>query len=116
MKKIKIRCFTSSVMGDRYVKTSPDTTILYSYANIFYGWAMSEPLSYKNFGITICVFLRGILETETDIFEETGYFIEGICVFPKPLELTLWTSFYPTTKRLTFCLYAFYFAKNLGTS
>ena len=79
-------------MDDRYVKTSPDTKILYNDVNNSYGWATSQPLPSKDFGITNCVFLRGILET--DVFAETGYFIEAICVIPKPLEMTLWTSFY----------------------
>ena len=38
-----IRGGTSSVMGDRYVKSSDTKKISYKDANNIYGWGMSEP-------------------------------------------------------------------------
>ena len=69
-----IRGGISSVMGDRYVKSSDAKNIFYKDANNFYGWAMSEPLLYDEIKFDNNVKLEDILNTPDD--SDIGYFFE----------------------------------------
>ena len=44
---------------------------------------MSQPLPYKDFGNTNCVFLGEVLETY--VFAESGYFLEADLRYPQTI-------------------------------
>ena len=69
-----IRGGISSVMGDRYVKSSDNKKILYKDANNLYGWAMSQPLPYDEIKFDNNVKVENILNTPDD--SDIGYFVE----------------------------------------
>ena len=69
-----IRGGVSSVMGDRYVKSTDNKWILYIDANNLYGHSMSEPLPYDKIKFDDDIKLDDILNTPDD--SDIGYFIE----------------------------------------
>ena len=64
----------SSVMGDRYVKSTKNKKILYIDANILFAHSMSQYLPYDENRFDINVKLEDILNTPDD--NDIGYFIE----------------------------------------
>ena len=62
----KIRGVVSSVMGNRYVKSDENKTILYVDANNFYGHFMSQSLPYDEVIFDKNVKLEDILNTPDD--------------------------------------------------
>ena len=69
-----IRGAISSVMGDRYVKSTDTKKRLYVDANNLYGHSLSEPLPYDEIKFDNNVKLEDILNTPND--SDIGYFIE----------------------------------------
>ena len=69
-------------MGDAYDNKQESSYIAYVDANNLYGWAMVQPLPYKNikFEEINPTTLQTILETPDD--SETGYFVEVNLDFP----------------------------------
>ena len=72
--EIIIRGGISSVMGDRYVKSSDTKKILYIYANTLYGHSMSQMLPYDEIKLAESVKLEEILNTPDD--SDIGYFVK----------------------------------------
>ena len=75
-----IRGGISSVMGDRYVKSSDNKKILYKDANNLYGWAMSEDLLYDGTKFVETVKLGDIINAPDD--SDNGYFIDVDLSYP----------------------------------
>ena len=71
---------TSSVMGNRYIKSDENRKILYIEANNLFGHSMSEPLSYDKINFDNNVKLEDILNTPDD--SDIGYFIEVDLTYP----------------------------------
>ena len=69
-----IRGGTSSVMGDRYVKSNENKKILYMDATILHGHSMVQPLPCDEIEIDKNVKLEEILNTPDD--SDIGYFFE----------------------------------------
>ena len=70
----------SSVMGDRYVKSTDNRKISYKDANNLYGWAMNEPLHHDEIKFDQNFTLEGILNTPDD--SDIGYFVEVDSKYP----------------------------------
>ena len=73
-------------MGEHYDSTKESSYITYVDANNLYGWAMVEPLPYKNIKFETVVeteTFRTLLETPDDA--EMGYFVEADLEFPAEL-------------------------------
>ena len=70
----------SSVMGDRYVKSSDNKEILVIDATSLYGWAMTQLLPYDEINFEKNVCLEEILNTPAD--KDIGYFLEVDSRYP----------------------------------
>ena len=93
-----IRGGISSVMGDRYVKSSDTKKILYDDANNLNGWAMSEPLPYDEIEFDNNVELEDILNNPDD--SDIWYFIEVGLKYPDNIkEKTRHFPFAPVNKK-----------------
>ena len=79
-----IRGGISSVMGDRYVKSSDTEKILYIDANNLYGHSMSQPLPFDEIKFDQNVNSEDILNTPDD--SDIGYFIEVNLTYPNNIE------------------------------
>ena len=79
-----IRGGISSIMSDRYVKSSDTKKILYIDANNLYGHSMSEPLPYDEIKFDNNVELENILNTPDD--SDNGYFIEVDLTYPNNIK------------------------------
>ena len=79
-----IRGGTSSVLGDRYVKSDGNKNIFYIDSITLYGWAMSESLAYdeNNFGKNVN--LEDILISPHD--SDFGCFIEVDLRYPDEIK------------------------------
>ena len=75
-----IRGGISSVMGDRYVKSSDNKKILYIDASNLYGHSMSQPLPFDEIKFDKNDKLEDILNTPDD--SGIGYFIEVDLIYP----------------------------------
>ena len=69
--------------------------MLYLDANNEYGWAMSQPLPYKDLGFGSDTAIEEILETSDD--NEKGYIVEVDISFPKSFTISL-KSFHPVQR------------------
>ena len=88
----------SSVMGDRYVKSSDNKKILYIDANNLYGRSMSQPLPYDEIKFDNNVRLEDILNTLDD--SDIGYFVEADLICPDNMkEKTKNSPFAPVNKK-----------------
>ena len=93
-----IRGGISSIMSDRYVKSSDTKKILYIDANNLYGHSMSEPLPYDEIKFDNNVELENILNTPDD--SDIGYFIEVDLTYPNNIkEKTKNFPFAPVNKK-----------------
>ena len=93
-----IRGGISSVMGDRYVKSTDNKKILYIDANNLYGHSMSEPLPYDEIKLDKNVKLEDILNTQDD--SNIGFFIEVDLNYPdNTKEKTKNSAFAPVNKK-----------------
>ena len=104
LKENNIRGGISSVMGDRYVKSDEDNSILYIDATKLYGYAMSQMLPYDEFKMwhghpdKYWNWLEEILNTPDD--NEIGYFIEVDLKNPDDVkEKTRYFPFSPEKKK-----------------
>ena len=98
LSEIIIRGGISSVMGDRYVKSTDNKKILYKDAKKLYGWAMSEPLPYDEIKFDDIIELEYILKTPDD--SDNGYFIEVDLKYPDNIkEKTKHFPFDPENKK-----------------
>ena len=68
---------------DSYDNSKPSNYIMYWDANNLYGWAMSQPLPYKNIKFDKEITIDQVLETSDE--SETGYYIECDLHFPEEL-------------------------------
>ena len=94
-----IRGGTSSVMGNRNVKSDEKKKIIYADANNLYGHSMSQPLLYDEIKFGQSVKLEVILNTPDDI--DIGYFIEVNLKYPDNIkEKTKNFPFAPVKKKL----------------
>ena len=94
-----IRGGISSVMGNRYVKSSDNKKIFYRDANNLYGHSMSQPLPYDEIKFDENVKLEDILNTPDD--SNIGYFIEVDLKYPDNIkEKTKHFPFAPVNKKL----------------
>ena len=75
---------TSSVMGDRYVKSDENRNILYICSNNLYRHSMSQPLPYDETKFDKNVELEDILITPDD--SDIGYLIEVALKYPYNLK------------------------------
>ena len=66
-----------------YDAEKPENYLMYWDANNLYGWAMSQPLPYKNLRLRDDVLLEEILGTADDA--ETGFIVECDLHFPKEI-------------------------------
>ena len=85
-----IRGDSSSVKGDRCVKSDENKMILYTAANNWYGWAMSESILYEK-KIDRNVKLKNTLNTPDD--SDIGYPLE--VDFRNPVEIKEKSKFFP---------------------
>ena len=92
-------------MGDKYVKSDENKTILYIDANNVYGWAMSESLPYDEIGtwhVHPDLYLNKLeksLNTPDD--SDIGYFIEVDVIYPDNIkEKTKYFPFCPAKKTI----------------
>ena len=71
-------------MGENYDSKQESSYITYVDANNLYGWAMVQPLPYKElkFEETCSATLRSILETPDDA--DVGYVVGADSEFPPP--------------------------------
>ena len=73
--------------NNRYMKdydeTKEENYIMYLDANNLYGWAMSQPLPYKDIKINNDITLEEVLNTDKDA--DAGYLVEADISFPKEL-------------------------------
>ena len=67
-------------MGDRYVKTDVNENILYSDANIMYGYVLCESLPYDEGKFDRIVIKEDFLSALDD--SDIGYFIEVDLSYP----------------------------------
>ena len=89
----------SSIMSDRYVKSSATKKILYIDANNLYGHSISEPLPYDEIKFDNNVELENILNTPDD--SDIGYFIEVDLTYPNNIkEKTKNFPFAPVNKKI----------------
>ena len=79
-----IRGGVSSVVGNRYVKSSDTKKILYVDANNLYGHSMSQRLPFDKFKFDQKIKLEDILNT-TDA-SDIGYFIEVDLKYPDDIK------------------------------
>ena len=79
-----IRGGISSNMGDRYVKSDENKTILYIDANNLNGPSMSQPLPYDEIKFDQNIKLEDILNTPDD--SDIGYCIEGDLKYPNDVK------------------------------
>ena len=94
-----IRGGTSSAMGNRYVKSDDNKTILYSDANNVNGHSMYQPLPYVETKFDRNVKLEDILNTPDD--SDIGYFIEVDLKYPDNIkEKTRNFPFVPVNKKI----------------
>jgi hypothetical protein len=70
-------------MGEHYDKTKESSYITYVDANNLYGWAMVEPLPYKDIKFVKNITLEDILKTPDD--NDIGYMVETDLEFPNEL-------------------------------
>ena len=99
-----IRGGISSVMGDRYVKSDEDNSILYTDATNLYGYSMSQMLPYDEIEIwhghpnKYWNWLDKILNTPDD--SEIGYFLEVDLKYPDNIkQKTKYFPFCPENKK-----------------
>ena len=94
-----IRGGVSSVMGDRYVKSDEDNSILYADSNNLYGYSMSQLLPYDEIEMwhghpdKYWNWLEEILNTPDDA--DIGYFLEVNLKYPDNIK--------QKTKHFPFC-------------
>ena len=100
-----IRGGISSVMGDRYVKSDEDNSILYIDATNLYGHSMSQMLPYDEIEIwhghpyKYWNWLEEILNTPDD--SEIGYFLEVDLKYPDNIkQKTKYFPFCPENKKI----------------
>ena len=100
-----IRGGISSVMGDRYVKSDEDNSILYIDATNLYGYSMSQTLPYDEIEIwhghpdKYWNWLEEILNTPDD--SEIGYFLEVDLKYPDNIkQKTKYFPFCPENKKI----------------
>ena len=94
-----IRGGISSVMGDRYEKSSDNKKILFIDASNLYGHSMSQPLPYDEIKFDNIVKLEDILNTPDD--SDIGYFIEADLIYPDNIkEKTKNFPFAPVNKKI----------------
>ena len=100
-----IRGGISSVMGDRYVKSDEDNSILYIDATNLYGYSMSQMLPYDEIEIwhghpdKYWNWLDKILNTPDD--SEVGYFLEVDLKYPDNIkQKTKYFPFCPENKKI----------------
>ena len=100
-----IRGGISSVMGDRYVKSEEDNSILYIDATNLYGYSMSQMLPYDEIEIwhghsnKYWNWLDKILNTPDD--SEIGYFLEVDLKYPDNIkQKTKYFPFCPENKKI----------------
>ena len=100
-----IRGGISSVMGDRYVKSDEDNSILYIDATNLYGYSMSQMLPYDEIEIwhghpnKYWNWLDKILNTPDD--SEIGYFLEVDLKYPDNIkQKTKYFPFCPENKKI----------------
>ena len=101
----KIRGGISSVMGDRYIKSDEDNSILYIDATNLYGHSMSQMLPYDEIEMwhghpnKYWKWLNIILNTSDD--SEIGYFLEVGLKYPDNIkEKTKYFPFCPENKKI----------------
>ena len=93
-----IRGGISSVMGDRYVKSDEDNSILYIDATNLYGHSMSQFLPYDEIKFEKDICLEEILNTPDD--SEIGYFLEVNLKYPDNIkQKTKYFPFCPENKK-----------------
>ena len=94
-----IRGGISSVMGDRYVKSDEDNSILYIDATNLYGHSMSQFLPYDEIKLEKDICLEEILNTPDD--SEIGYFLEVDLKYPDNIkQKTKYFPFCPENKKI----------------
>ena len=100
-----IRGGISSVMGNRYVKSDEDNSILYIDATNLYGYSMSQMLAYDEIEIwhghpdKYLNWLDKILNTPDD--SEIGYFLEVDLKYPDNIkQKTKYFPFCPENKKI----------------
>jgi len=79
----KRHCVANNPYMSEYDENTPDNYIMYWDANNLYGWAMSEPLPYKDLKFDSDVTLDTILNTDDN--NETGYILEVDLHFPEDI-------------------------------
>ena len=92
-----IRGGISSVMGDRYVKSSDTKKIMYIDANKLYGHSMSQLLLHDEIEFDEIVKLEEILYTPDDI--DIGYFVEVDLKHPDKIKKTTKNFLFPPVKK-----------------
>ena len=93
----------SSVMGDRYVRSEENKTILYVDANNLYGHNMSQPLPYDEIKFDNNIKVEEILNTLDD--SDIGYFVEVDLNFPHNIKKkTKNFPFAPVNKKNSFSM------------
>ena len=94
-----IRGGISSVMGDRYVKSSDNKKIFYVDACKLYGHSMSQPIPYDEIKFDNIVKLEDILNTLDD--SGIGFFVEADSIYPDKIkEKTKNFPFAPVNKKI----------------
>ena len=96
--EINIRGGISSVMGDRYNKSSDNKKVLYFVANTLYGRSMSQPLPYDEIEFDKNVKVKDIINTPDD--SDIGFFIGVDLKYPDNIkEKTKHFPFAPANKK-----------------